>query len=130
MGRFAVIVAGLALMVAACGDGAERRVSADAIAQAQPRVATVFGVVTRGGEPVPGGRVSLVGADAAERSATTGPDGAYVVPGVPPGRYSLVVSGESGVSCAADGCISAAWSERSDVVVPGEGLLRHDVDGD
>lgn len=130
MGRLAVIVASLALVVAGCG-GAQGRVTTGAVADAPPpRLATVHGVVTRGGEPVVGGRVSLIGIDGAERTATTGADGSYVLPAVPDGRYSLIASGESGVSCTPAGCISATWSERSAVVVAGQGSLRHDVDGD
>lgn len=91
--------------------------------------ATLHGTVTRGGQPVPGARITLVADDGSERDVTAGPDGAYRFTQVPPGHYEVVAYAESGITCDAGGCISASWAQREEVTLsPGE--TRLDIDGD
>lgn len=128
--RLVLVMVAIVLVLPACGDGGHTVGTTPAAAAGPPAGATLEGVVRRDGAPVAGGRVVLSAPGAPERSAPTGPDGAYRLAGVTPGSYELVASSDSGVSCSAAGCISAVWAERSDLVVAGDGLLRHDVDGD
>ena len=107
--------------------GASPPASAVAVATA-PGV--VHGVVTRGGQVVEGARVTLTAHDGVERLATTDAAGAYRFSDVPPGPYEVVVQAESGVTCEAGGCISAAWAERARDTVAAGATRRLDIDGD
>ena len=95
-----------------------------------PQAATLSGVVTRGGQPAPGVRLTLVAGDGTERVTIADETGAYQFIAVTPGAYELMAYGESGATCDPAGCISASWAERVEVSVAA-GEDRHlDVDGD
>lgn len=61
-----------------------------------PPVASIQGSVvdTRTSQPIPGATVTAHGQQASRgwSSATTGPDGTFLLPGLPPGRYRLAAS--------------------------------------
>jgi hypothetical protein len=103
--------------------------AAPARSTAAPEVGVLYGVVTRGGEAVAGARMTLKATDGAERETVTDSTGTYRFAGVPAGAYELGTYAESGASCTGDGCISAAWLERTELTLAVGETRRLDVDG-
>lgn len=104
--------------------------AATTTAAAAPQLGVLHGVVTRGGQPVAGARVTLVAADGSERVTTTDPTGSYRFAAVPPGAYEVVGYAESPVECGEGGCISASWAEKVDLSLAAGETRRLDIDGD
>ncbi|MGQ0521182.1 MAG: carboxypeptidase-like regulatory domain-containing protein [Actinomycetota bacterium] len=104
--------------------------AATTTAAAAPQLGVVHGVVTRGGRPVAGARVTLVAADGTERVTTTDPTGSYRFGAVPPGAYEAVGYAESPAECGEGGCISASWAEKVDLSLAAGETRRLDIDGD
>lgn len=104
--------------------------AATSTAVAAPQLGMVHGVVTRGGQPVPVARVTLVAADGTERATTTDPTGSYRFTAVPPGSYEVVGYAESAAECGEGGCISASWAEKVDLSLAAGETRRLDIDGD
>lgn len=94
------------------------------------QVATLHGVVTRGGQPAPGARLTLVADGGAEQVTTADGTGAYRFTAVPPGHYQLIAYAETGATCDQNGCISASWAERVELTVAAGETRRLDIDGD
>lgn len=134
-----MVLATLALVVlaaGACGRGDDPRVavapgSSTTEAEHAPaplsQLATIHGVVSRGGQPAPGARLTLVSDNGSERVATADGSGAYRFTDVAAGHHELVTYAESGKTCDASGCISASWSHRDDLTVAAGETLRFDV---
>ena len=98
-------------------------------AVAANRLAVVFGVVSRGGQPLAGARVSLRSEGGAERATTADADGGYRFTDVEPGGYEVAAYSETGAECGAEGCISAAWAQRDEVTVAAGETRRVDITG-
>lgn len=101
-----------------------------AASTAGPELGVVHGMVSRGGQPAVGARVTLVSSNGDERSTTTDATGSYRFTAVPPDSYEVVGYAESGAECGEGGCISASWAEKADLRLAAGETRRLDIDGD